>query len=350
MATKPFDAVLLIAFGGPQGPEEIRPFLDNVLRGRQVPPARVEEVVRHYQLFGGASPITALTRRQADGLRERLRRRGLGLPVYVGMRNWHPFIADTLSEMADKGIRRAIGFIMAAHQSYSSCGQYRQNVLHARLGMIERGRRDIDVTYVGSWHDHAGFLRAHARHIETARDTLPSDVRAKARLVFTAHSIPLSMAARSQYRQQLMASARLVAQAVDAHEWALAFQSRSGRPDDPWLEPDICDYLRAERPRGLDAVVICPIGFVADHIEVLYDLDHDAAEVCRELGLPMARAAGVNDDPLFLDMMADLVQLTHDRYRIGRPLPVIADDAADGPDRIEGPPPARRPTTAQRLS
>ncbi len=343
MATKPFDAVLLIAFGGPQGPEEIRPFLDNVLRGRQVPPARVEEVVRHYQLFGGVSPITALTHGQADGLRERLRQRGLGLPVYVGMRNWHPFLADTLSEMADEGIRRAIGFIMAAHQSYSSCGQYRQNVLDARLEILERGRRDIDVTYVGSWHDHAGFLRAHARHLETARDTLPSEVRANARLIFTAHSIPLSMAARSQYRQQLMTSAGLVAQAVGADEWALVFQSRSGRPDDPWLGPEICDYLRAERPRGLDAVVICPIGFVADHIEVLYDLDHAAAEVCRELRLPMARAAGVNDDPLFVGMMADLVQATYDRYRTGRPLPVIP---SDGPERIEGPPPARRPTTA----
>ena len=347
MATRPFDAVLLIAFGGPQGPDEIRPFLDNVLRGRQVPPVRVEEVVRHYQFFGGVSPITALTRRQAAGLRERLMQRGLGLPVYVGMRNWHPLLADTLSEMADQGIRRAIGFIMAAHQSYSSCGQYRQNVLDARREIIERSRRDIDVTYVGSWHDHAGFLRANARHIETARDTLPSDVRAKTRLVFTAHSIPLSMAARSQYRQQLMTSARLVAQTVGAHEWALAFQSRSGRPDDPWLEPDICDYLRAERPRGLDAVMICPIGFVVDHIEVLYDLDHDAAEVCRKLKLPMARAASVNDDPLFLDMMADLVQATYERYRTGRPLPVIA---ADGPERVESPPPARRPTTAQRLS
>ena len=326
--------MLLIAFGGPQGPDDIRPFLRNVLRGRRVAPERVEEVAQHYELFGGVSPITELTRRQADGLRECLKQHGVGLPVYVGTRNWHPFLADTLWEMAGADIRRAVGFIMAAHHSYSSCGQYRQNVLEARQDVMQRGRPDIDITYVGSWYDHPMFVRANARHIETARRELPSEVRSRARIVFTAHSIPLAMAAGSQYQRQLMDSARLVAGAVHAEECALVFQSRSGRPEDPWLAPDICDYLRAERQRGLEAAVISPIGFVADHIEVLYDLDEEAAGVCRELSLPMVRAASVNDDPLFLDMMAELVQATCHRYATGRPLPLVA---ADGPERIDDP-------------
>ena len=347
VATSPFDAVLLVAFGGPHGPDDIRPFLRNVLRGRRVPPERVEEVVHHYELFGGVSPITALTHRQADGLRERLQQHGLRLPVYVGMRNWHPFLADTLWEMAGAGIRRAIGFIMAAHHSYSSCGQYRQNVLDARVDVMRRGRPDIDITYVGSWYDHPGFVRANARHVETARRELPSDVRSKARIVFTAHSLPLAMAAGSQYQQQLMDSARLVAGAAHADQWALVFQSRSGRPQDPWLAPDICDYLRAERHRGLEATVICPIGFVSDHIEVLYDLDDEAAGVCRELGLPMVRAASVNDDSLFLNAMADLVQATCHRYATGRPLPLVP---ADGPEPSDGAPPIRARAPAHRLS
>jgi ferrochelatase len=318
-----FDSVLLVSFGGPQGLDDIRPFLANVLRGRRVSPERVEAVAHHYELFGGVSPITGITNRQAEGLRTRLAAAGYPLPVYVGMRNWHPLLPDTLRRMHAAGARRAVGFIAAAQHSYSSCQQYRENVAAARAELRASGA-DVDVTFVGSWFDHSLFVAANAEHVREAIGRLPAGSRASARLVFTAHSIPVPMAERSQYQAQLLESARLVAASVNMPDWALVFQSRSGRPHDPWLEPDVCDYLRQERAGGLAAAVICPIGFVADHIEVLYDLDREAGDVCREIGLPMARAAAVNDDPLFLDMMADVVLRTIQRYAGGRPLPLAA--------------------------
>ena len=323
MVSGVFDAVLIVSFGGPHGLADVRPFLANVLRGRRVSPERVEEVAHHYELFGGVSPITDITRRQAEGLRTRLEALGYALPVYVGMRNWHPLLADTLREMHAAGVRRAIGFIAAAQHSYSSCQQYRENVAAARAELRAAGA-DVDVTFTGSWFDHPLFIAANASHVRAARKRLPEDVRPAARLVCTAHSIPLSMAERSRYREQLMESARLVAREAGFDDWTLVFQSRSGRPEDPWLEPDVCDYLRAEQAKGLKAAVVCPIGFVADHIEVLYDLDTEAAGVCREIGLPMARAESVNDDPLFLDMMADVVVKTIERFAPGRPLPLAS--------------------------
>ena len=316
-----FDAVLIVSFGGPQGPQDIRPFLANVLRGRRVAPERVEEVAHHYELFGGVSPITELTRRQAEGLAARLAAAGCPLPVFVGMRNWHPFLADTLREMRDSGVRRALGFIAAAQHSYSSCEQYRENVAAARAELRGSGD-DIDVTFTGSWFDHPLFIAANARHVRDALERIPITLRAGARLVCTAHSVPVSMAERSRYREQLQETARLVAEEAGMSEWALVYQSRSGRPQDPWLEPDVCDYLRDERRKGLAAVVIAPIGFVCDHIEVLYDLDREAGQVCVDIGLPMARAAAVNDDPVFVDMMADVVMKTVRQYASGRPLPV----------------------------
>jgi protoporphyrin/coproporphyrin ferrochelatase len=316
-----FDAVLVVSFGGPQGLDDIRPFLANVLRGRRVRPERVEEVAHHYELFGGVSPITAITRRQADGLRERLAAAGHPLPVYVGMRNWHPYLVDTLREMHAAGIRRAVGFIAAAQHSYSSCQQYRENVADARAALRAEGR-DVEVTYTGSWFDHPLFIEANAAHVRDARARLPEPLRAPARLVCTAHSIPVSMAARSRYEAQLRTSARLVAAAAGMDDWTLVYQSRSGRPEDPWLEPDVCDYLRAARADGLAAAVLCPIGFICDHIEVLYDLDREAADVCADIGLPMTRAESAGDDPRFLDMMTDVVLRTVRRYATGRPLPM----------------------------
>ena len=316
--------MLIVSFGGPHGPRDVRPFLERVLHGRRVTPERIDEVTHHYELFGGVSPITELTRRQADGLQQRLAAAGRPLPVYVGMRNWHPLLADTLREMHDAGARHAIGFIAAAHHCYSSCEQYRENVAAARASLRETTGGDVDVTYVDSWFDHPLFVEANARHVRAALTRLPANLRSAARMVFTAHSIPQPMAESSRYREQLLASARSIAEIAGVSDWALVYQSRSGRPGDPWLEPDVCAYLLAERARGLQAVVLCPIGFVCDHIEVLYDLDREAAEVCREIGLPMARAEAVNDDPLFLDMMADVVLRTIRRYERGRPLPVVA--------------------------
>ena len=317
-----FDSVLIISFGGPQGRGDIRPFLANVLRGRRVPPERVEEVAHHYELFDGVSPITELTRRQADGLRGRLIAAGRPLPVYVGMRNWHPLLPDTLKQMHADGRRRAVGFIAAAHHSYSSCQQYRENVAAAQEALRADGGH-IDVTFVESWFDHPLFVATNALHVRDALHKLPADVRGEARLIFTAHSIPKSMADASQYQHQLWVSCDAIAAQVGL-KWALVYQSRSGRPQDPWLEPDVCDYLRREHAQGLAAAVICPVGFVCDHIEVLYDLDRVAADVCASLGLPMARAEAVNDDPLFIDMMADVVLKTIGRYESGRPLPIVS--------------------------
>ncbi len=323
----PFDAVLLIAFGGPQGLDDIRPFLANVLRGRRVSPERVDEVAHHYELFGGISPLPEITRRQADALNHRLRQVGLALPVYVGMRNWHPYLSDTMAEMAAAGVRRAIGFIAAAHASYSSCEQYRENVRDARLTLGERGLPDIAVTYVSAWYAHPLFVEANAAHIREALARLPKPVADRARLVFTAHSIPLRAAERSRYREQLAESSRLVAEHLGRADWVVVYQSRSGRPEDPWLEPDVCDYLRHAHADGLEAAVLCPIGFVCDHIEVLYDLDYEAAGVANAIGLRLERAASVNDDPLFVEMMADVVLATAKRYARGRALPIVAHES-----------------------
>jgi len=287
-----------------------------------VSPERVEEVAHHYELFGGVSPITEITQRQADGLRARLAASGHSLPVFVGMRNWHPLLPDTLKQMHAAGLRRAIGFISAAQHSYSSCQQYRENVATARAE-LRRDGRDVEVTFAGSWFDHPLWIAANAAHVREAVARLPEPLRTSARLVFTAHSIPVTMAEASRYREQLQESARRVAGEVGVGDWALVYQSRSGRPGDPWLEPDIRDYLRQARASGLAAAVLCPIGFVCDHVEVLYDLDREAAGVCEEIGLPMTRADAVNDDPRFLDMMADVVMTTIRRYERGRPLPFL---------------------------
>jgi ferrochelatase len=335
MPGRPFDAVLMVAFGGPEGPEDIYPFLANVLRGRRVPQERVDAVASHYRLFGGVSPLTAITRRQASGLQERLRARGLDIPVYLGMRNWHPLLPDTLESMSRDSVRRAIGFICAAHRSYSSCTQYRENVVSARVETVGKGLRDVEITYVGDWHTRDGFIAANALHVQAAIEALPEEVRDAARIVFTAHSIPVSMAGAQRYQTQLAESAARVAERSGRTDWALVYQSRSGRPEDPWLGPDVSDYLRAARAGGLAAAVVCPIGFLCDHIEVLYDLDHEAAAVCREIGLPMVRASAVNDAPPFLDMMADVVMDLWARYERGVPLLIAPPASAP---RLEGPP------------
>ncbi len=334
----PFDAVLLISFGGPEGHSDVRPFLQNVLRGRRIPKTRIEAVAKHYELFEGVSPLTAITRRQAEGLRARLQKAGPRLPVFIGMRNWHPFLDDTLAQMADAGVERALGIILAAQHSYSSCGQYRQNIADARVAIQSAGHRDVEIHYVGGWHTHPGFIRANVDHIATAQSRLPLEVRDDARIIFTAHSIPNSMAEECRYERDLQETARSVADQLHTDNWELVYQSRSGRPDDPWLGPDICDYLREQKDHGLTAAVIAPIGFVADHIEVLYDLDTEAADVCRTLGVPMSRAAAANDHPAFIDMLAELTRGMYRRAEYGRLLPI---STATTPLRREGPPPAR---------
>ncbi len=324
---KPFDAVLVVSFGGPQGMGDVRPFLANVLRGRRVAPERVELVAKHYEHFGGVSPITELTMRQARGLEERLRRFGPELPVYVGMRNWRPYVADTLAEMSAAGVRRAVGFITAAQRTYSSCGQYKEDVARARRELASRGLADVDVAFVEDWHAHPGFAAANAVRVADALRRLPPELRAGAVVVFTAHSIPTSMASGSVYRRNFDEAARAVMALVGPHDWALAYQSRSGRPEDPWLGPDVNDLVREERARGRRAAVLCPIGFLCDHVEVLWDLDREAMDTCRAVGLVATRARAVNDDPLFLDLMADVVRTTYARHAEHRRLPIVARGA-----------------------
>ena len=327
---QPFEAVLLIAFGGPQHRDHIRPFLENVLRGRRVAPARIEEVAHHYELFDGVSPLTELTIKQADGLRRAIEERGTPLPVYVGMRNWDPYLTDTLARMSRDGVRHAVGVIAAAHRSYSGCLQYRENVRDARRALRIDGLRDVAITYVNDWHRSRGFVAANAANVIAALDMLPADVRWQSELVFSAHSIPVTMAERYPYQRQLEESCTAVAAEIarrlavtDTPHWRLVYQSRSGRPEDPWLGPDISDYLRAAPSNGISAVVVCPIGFVADHIEVLYDLDVEAAAVAREAGIPFARASAVNGQPLFIEALADAVTDCIRTYTHGPPLTLV---------------------------
>ena len=321
MSTHPFDAVLLVAFGGPQGPADVRPFLENVLRGRRVSPERIDEVAHHYDLFGGVSPLTELTMQQAAALEAELAARGVALPVRVGMRNWHPFLAETLGAMIRRGERRAIGLLAAAHRSYSGCLQYKENVRDARATLRAGGTGDVQVVYTGDWHEHPGFIEANAERIREAAARLPPDQRDAARLIFTAHSIPASMAAAYPYQDQLMGSARRIALAAGRVDWELVYQSRSGRPGDPWLEPDVCDYLRLA---PIEAAILCPVGFLCDHVEVLYDLDVEAAQVARERGIAMVRAEAVNAHRRFIEALADAVTDTYERYRRSTPLSLIS--------------------------
>jgi ferrochelatase len=306
--TQRCDSVMLIGFGGPTAPLEVRPFLDCVLQGRPLPRERYEEVVHHYELLGGRSPYNDLTMRQARALREALRRDGFDVPVVVGMRNAPPFFDDALRELAAKGARRAFGFVLAAHRCEASWDRYQSDLNAARERI---GASAPQIEYAQEWHNHPQFVSAAADRVRDALARLPSANRERAELIFTAHSIPIVMAARAPYVEQIRESAAMVAAAIGTSNWRIAYQSRSGSPRDPWLKPDIKDVIRG---LGGRAAAIVPIGFLCDHIEVLYDLDIEAAQVAREAGVTMVRTATVSDHPQFIQMMAALV-----RTRLVRP-------------------------------
>jgi protoporphyrin/coproporphyrin ferrochelatase len=305
---KPFDAVLLIAFGGPTAPHEIRPFLQNVTRGRPIPPARLEEVAHHYEKMGGRSPLNELTFRQAEALRARLASEGVALPVYVGMRNWHPYLADTLREMRDAEVVRAFGIILSAHDSEAGWQRYLQDVLAAQAAIRDAGEPCPDVVFAPNWHDAAGYVSASAARIATAFESIPPAERTTTPLVFTAHSIPSEMASTSRYVEQFTRSATLIAQRLGHARWQLAYQSRSGRPQDPWLEPDVNLVVEQLASAGERRVVVAPIGFVCDHVEVLYDLDDEAQATAARCGITMTRAGTVSDHDDFIAMLAKLVK------------------------------------------
>lgn len=302
------DALLWLSFGGPEAPGEVRPFLENVTRGRGVPPERLDEVEHHYQSFGGVSPINRLNRSAIRATEESLERQGIDLPVYFGNRNWHPLVEDTLARMAADGVRRALVFPTSAYGGYSACRQYDEDIERARASV---GADAPELVKLRHFFDHPLFVGMFADAVRAAARDLDSY-----RLVFTAHSVPLSADAASgppgegggRYSRQVAEAARLVAAEAGVADYDVVWQSRSGPPRVPWLEPDILDHLDALAAGDVPAVVVCPVGFVSDHLEVVWDLDTEAAEKAAELGLGFARAACPSGDPRFADLVVELVR------------------------------------------
>lgn len=303
-AANAYDALLIVSFGGPERSEDVLPFLENVLRGRPVPKGRMLEVAEHYYHLGGRSPINEQNRALIAALEEQFAREGPRLPIYFGNRNWHPLLPDTLASMADNGVRRALAFFTSAFSSYSGCRQYRENIVAAQQKV---GQRAPHVEKLRGFFNHPRFIAAVSGRVGEAIDRLPPDRRVAATLLFTAHSIPRTMADHCQYETQLGEACRLVASSLGRDDWRLAYQSRSGSPKQPWLEPDICDELRGLAATGVRDVVVEPIGFLSDHIEVIYDLDTEARAVAEELGLGFVRAATVGTHPELVGMVRDLV-------------------------------------------
>jgi ferrochelatase len=299
-----YDALLVVSFGGPEGTDDVMPFLENVLRGRNVPRERMERVARHYDLFGGISPINAQNRKLIAALRAELDTHHITLPVYWGNRNWHPLLADELQRMRSDGIRRALAFVTSAYSSYSGCRQYREDIERARA---EVGDGAPQIDKLRAFYNHPGFVEPNTENLRGALDRVPTERRDRARVAFTAHSIPSAMAAGCDYEPQLLETCRLVAAGAGVKDWRLVFQSRSGSPAQPWLTPDICDHLRELKIEGATDVIVAPVGFISDHMEVRYDLDTEARALAEEIGVNMIRAATVGTHPAFVSMIRELI-------------------------------------------
>ena len=302
-----YDALLLVSFGGPEGMDDVIPFLENVLRGRNVPRERMLQVAHHYELFAGVSPINQQNRDLIAALKNELETNGPRLPIYWGNRNWHPMLPDTVERMAADGVENALAFVTSAYSSYSSCRQYLQNISDAQAKVGPRAPR---IEKLRVFYNHPLFIEANVDHVRAVW-------KHPAHLVFTAHSIPESMAANCDYAAQLMETGGLIARALNIESWELVYQSRSGSPSQPWLGPDVSDHLRALADQGVKDVVVAPIGFVSDHMEVVYDLDYEAHKVARELGMNMVRARTAGTHPAFVKMIRELM-----RERINNEVPV----------------------------
>jgi ferrochelatase len=302
-----YDAILLVSFGGPEGPDDVMPFLENVLRGKNVPRERMLEVSEHYNHFGGISPINEQCRELLAAMKNELTGNGINLPVYWGNRNWKPMLADTLREMKDDGVKRALAFVTSSSSSYSGCRQYRENIEEAQEAVGD-GAPEVDKIRV--FYNHPDFIAATIDCVKISLDRIPTERRDAVNIAFTAHSIPNSMSETSDYVKQLTESSRLVAEAVgvSAERWQLVYQSRSGPPQIPWLEPDIGDHLRILKTTGVNDVIIMPIGFLSDHMEVMFDLDEEASQTCNEVGLNMVRASTVGVHPRFITMIRKLIE------------------------------------------
>ena len=312
-----FDAVLVVSFGGPEGPDDVMPFLENVTRGRDVPRARLEEVAHHYEQFGGVSPINAQNRALVAALQAELDAHGIGLTVYLANRNWKPLLADTLRRMAGDGIERALAFFTSSLSSYSGCRQYRENLFDAQVAV---GSAAPEVLRTRVFYNHPGFVEANAEHVTAALATIEPQRRESAHVAFTAHSIPVAMARRCRYEAQLEESARLVAERAGAGDYSVVYQSRSGSPAVPWLGPDVGAHLRALAAAGVRDVVLSPVGFVSDHMEVVYDLDVEARGVADELGIRVVRASTAGTHPAFVSMVRELIEERLDPERPKRAL------------------------------
>lgn len=300
-----YDAILVLSFGGPEKPEDVMPFLENVTRGRNIPRERLEEVAQNYYALGGRSPINDRCRELIAALRDELVHAGIDLPIYWGNRNWHPLLEDTMARMTADGVRRAVVFVTSAYSSYSSCRQYREDLERA-AALVGPDAPVCDK--LRPFHDHPGYLQALTERLADAIAQIPVERREAARLLFTAHSIPLAMAETSQYVQQLTEVASTLARKAGRSDYRLVWQSRSGPPHQPWLEPDISDALTEVSRSGAADVIVVPIGFISDHMEVIVDLDIQAAGHARKLGLNMVRAGTVGDHPRFITMIRELIQ------------------------------------------
>jgi ferrochelatase len=301
-----YDALLVVSFGGPEKPDDVIPFLENVLRGKNVPRERMLAVAEHYDHFGGASPINAQNRALVAALQAEFDQHGPPWRVYWGNRNWHPLLPDTLAAMARDGVRRALAFFTSAYSSYSGCRQYRENLQLARQQV---GPSAPVIDKLRMFFNHPLFIEPQVERVRAALDEIPPPRRSQARLAFTAHSIPLSMAQNCRYEAQLQETCRLISHALgDQYPWRLVYQSRSGPPSQPWLEPDIRDHLAELHQGGVQDVVVAPVGFVSDHLEILYDLDTEAGEFCHRVGMNMVRAGTVGTHPKFVAMISELIQ------------------------------------------
>jgi protoporphyrin/coproporphyrin ferrochelatase len=300
-----YDAILVVSFGGPESRDDVIPFLENVLRGRNVPRERVLAVAEHYYHFGGKSPINQQTRELIAALEAEIAEHGLKLPVYWGNRNWHPLLPETLRQMKKDGVKRALGFVTSAYSSYSGCRQYREDIARARAEVGE-GAPEVDKLRV--FFNQPGFIEATAERVGEALAAVPLAAQTNVQLVYTAHSVPVAMAATSDYVAQLEEVRRLVSQKLGIRNDALVYQSRSGSPGQPWLEPDILDHLRTVKTRNMaSAVVLAPISFISDHMEVRYDLDVEARQLCDSLPLAMTRAKTVGVHPKFIATIRELI-------------------------------------------
>ena len=298
-----YDAILVVSFGGPESRQDVLPFLENVLRGRSVPRERMLAVAEHYYHFGGKSPINQQTRELISALEQELEQHGPRLPVYWGNRNWHPLLPDALRQMRGDGIRRALAFVTSAYSSYSGCRQYREDIARAQ-GEVSNAPQ---IDKIRPFFNHPGFIDATAERLREALRQVPTNAQ-NVQVIYVAHSIPLSMAHNCDYVRQLEEVRKLISQRLQVSDDALVYQSRSGAPGQPWLEPDILDYLRDVKAKGLaGAVVLAPISFISDHMEVLHDLDVEARQLCESLSLPMARAKTVGVHGKFIGMIRDLI-------------------------------------------